>query len=44
MAIPVSSAQMTFPWWSLIVAALLACLGLLLTWWGYRRWLVADLE
>jgi hypothetical protein len=43
MAIPVSSAQITFPW-SHILAALLACLGLLLTWWGYRRWLVADLE
>lgn len=37
-------AQRMFPWWSLILGALLACLGLLLTWWGYRRWLVADLE
>ena len=36
--------QMMIPWWPLILGALLACLGLLLTWWGYRRWLVADLN
>ena len=34
--------QMTVPWWPLILGAVLACLGLLLTWWGYRRWLAAD--
>ena len=34
--------QVMFPWGSLILGALLACLGLLLTWWGYRRWLVVD--
>jgi len=36
--------QVMFPWGSLILGALLACLGLLLTWWGYRRWLVADFD
>jgi hypothetical protein len=40
--IPDLERQVMFPWWSLILGALLACLGLLLTWWGYRRWLVAD--
>ena len=38
------NAQITVPWSSLIVAASFAVLGLLLTWWGYRRWMVADLD
>jgi len=40
--IPDLERQMVFPWSSFILGALLACLGLLLTWRGYRRWLVAD--
>lgn len=36
--------QMMIPRWPLILGALLACLGLLLTWWGYRRWMVADFD
>ncbi len=36
--------QMTVPRWPLVLGALLVCLGLLLTWWGYRRWLVADFD
>ena len=36
--------QMPIPRWPLILGVILACLGLLLTWRGYRRWLVADFE
>jgi len=42
--IPDLEGQMIFPWSSFILGALLACLGLFLTWWGYRRWLVADFD
>ena len=36
--------QMMIPRWLLILGVLLAFLGLFLTWWGYRRWMVADFE
>jgi hypothetical protein len=42
--IPALEGQVMFPWSSFILGALLACLGLLLTWRGYRRWLVADFD
>jgi len=42
--IPDPEGQVMFRWSSFILGAFLACLGLLLTWWGYRRWLVADFD
>ena len=38
------NAQTMIQWRPLIMplGGLLAAIGLLLTWWGYRRWLVAD--
>ena len=44
MAMSGFNAQMTVPWWSLIMGALFACLGLLLAWRGYRLWMVADFD
>ncbi len=36
--------QMVVPWKPLILGVLLALLGLLLTWRGYRRWMVKDFD
>lgn len=44
MPIMAFERQMMIPWRPLIMlfGGLLAVIGLLLTWWGYRRWFVAD--
>ena len=46
MPIMAFEAQMMNPWRPLILllGGLLTVIGLLLTWWGYRRWIVADLK
>ena len=39
-------SQVLISWWPLVIlfGGQLAVIGLLLAWWGYRRWLVADLN